>query len=244
MGRYRGASLGVVWSFLAPLLMLSIYAFVFGEIFQSKWSGTVVESTVGFAVVLFSGLITFTIFAEGVTKSPSMIASVPNYVKKVVFPLEILPIVSLVSSLIHFVISLVLLLFVLWWGVGIKPTLNWLLLPVVLAPLLALTLAITYLLASLGVFIRDIGHITGVAVNSLMFLSPIFFPTAAVPEKWRWLLLMNPMTSPVEGVRDVLIFGRSVNWESIAMHFSFAMLLLFACFAWFQHSRRGFADVL
>jgi lipopolysaccharide transport system permease protein len=185
MGRYKSSYLGVFWALATPLMMLAVYAFVFTQVFKSKWDAGAGATTSEFAVVLFAGLIVFNIFAEGVVRAPSAIVSVPNYVKKIVFPLEILPVVSLVSSLIHFFISLVLLLAAQLIATGSIPTIAWLL-PVALVPLIASTLGLGWLLASLGVYIRDIGHIISVCITALMFLSPVFYPLSAVPERWRW----------------------------------------------------------
>jgi lipopolysaccharide transport system permease protein len=243
MGRYKSSYLGVFWAIATPLMMLAVYAFVFSQIFKSKWDAGAGASASEFAVILFAGLIVFNIFAEGVVRAPSAIVSVPNYVKKIVFPLEILPIVTLVSSLIHFCISLCLLLAAQLLATGSVPIIAWLL-PLALFPLVAITLALAWFLASFGVYVRDVGHVVSVCVTALMFLSPVFYPLSAVPEKWRWATYANPLTLPIEAARDVLIFNRWPDFAALTIYSAACVALMFVGFFWFQKTRRGFADVL
>ena len=182
VGRYRGSVMGILWSFFNPVFMLTIYTFVFSVVFKAKWSAGS-ESKSEFAMVLFAGLIVFNLFSETVNRAPSLILSNANYVKKVVFPLEILPVISILSSCFHALVSIgVLILFRLIVGSGFSITT--VLFPFIIAPLLLLTLGISWFLASLGVYLRDVSQTIGLAMTALMFISPIFFPITSLPEKY------------------------------------------------------------
>jgi lipopolysaccharide transport system permease protein len=240
-GRYRGSVLGLLWSFFNPVLMLAVYTFVFSIIFQAKWGGQT-GSRAEFAVILFAGLIVFNLFAEVVSRAPGLILGNVNLVKKVVFPLEILPVVAIGSAFFHAVVSLIVLLaFKLLIG-SIPWTVA--LLPVVLAPLLLLVVGIAWFLAALGVYLRDVSQTVGIAVTALLFLSPIFFPAAAFPEVIRPYMFLNPLTLIIEECRAVLIWGRSPQWPMLGLYTLIALAVALAGLAFFQKSRRGFADVL
>ena len=242
VGRYRGSVMGILWSFFNPLLMLLVYTFVFSVIFKARWS-TGSDSKTEFALVLFAGLIVFNLFAECFTRAPSLILSNVNYVKKVVFPLEVLPWVVLGSALFHASVSLVvwLLAYAVLFGV---PHATVILLPLVLLPLALLTVGLTWALASLGVYLRDVSQFVGSLTTVLMFLSPIFFPVSALPEKFRQLLLLNPLTPAIEQVRDVLYWGKVPSMGMLLIYFLGAVFVAWLGFAWFQKTRKGFADVL
>lgn len=241
-GRYRGSVFGLLWSFLNPVFMLAIYTFVFSVIFKAKWNvGS--DSKSEFAIILFAGLIVFNLFAETINRSPLLILANVNYVKKVIFPLEILPVVSILSSAFHTLISVgVLLLFKVIVNQQLEPTI--LLLPLVLAPLLILTLGLSWFLASLGVYLRDVSQTISLLTSALMFLSPIFFPLSVLPPDIQKIVLINPLTFIIEQGREVLLFGRLPDWQGLGIYtlasFSVALLGL----AWFQKTRKGFADVL
>lgn len=246
-GRYQGSVLGVLWSLLTPLFMLAVFTFVFGTVFQSRWGsggGEAGEAGTGtFAIVLFSGLIVFQLFSEVIARAPALVLGQVNYVKRVVFPLEILPLVALGSALFHAAVSFaVLLAFMLVVMGHIPPTA--LLLPVVLAPFLLLILGLTWFLASLGVFMRDISQILGTVITALMFLSPIFYPASAMPDWVRPWLVLNPVAMPVEESRTVLIFGNAPDWTAFALYSVIAAAVAFLGHAWFQKTRKGFADVV
>ncbi len=242
IGRYRGSILGILWSFLNPVLMLAVYTFVFSVVFKARWNAGS-DSRTEFALVLFAGLMVFNLFSECVTRAPSLILSNANYVKKVVFPLEILPWVSLGSALFHTLISLCVWL--LFYGVffGVPPVTAWLI-PVVVVPLIAFTLGISWFLASLGVYLRDVAQIIGLLTTVLMFLSPIFYPVSSLPEEYRGLFQLNPLTPTVEMVRDVLIWDKLPEWTLYGISLIAALMVAFLGFAWFQKTRKGFADVL
>jgi lipopolysaccharide transport system permease protein len=242
LGRYRGSVFGLAWSFFNPILMLAVYTFVFSVVFRARWSGGG-ESRTEFAIILFAGLMVFNLFAECVTRAPGLVIANANYVKKVVFPLEVLPVVAVVSALFHGGVSLLVWLVFFGAMFGLPPP-TALLLPVVLAPLLAFTLGLSWLLASLGVYLRDVGQVVGIATAALMFLSPIFFPVTALPVDVQPILALNPLSLVIEHVRGVLIFGTlPVPWV-YAVQVAVSLAVAWLGFAWFQKTRRGFADVL
>lgn len=242
-GRYRGSALGIVWSLLHPILMLAVYTFVFSVVFATRWPGLESEGRLHFAIVLFAGMIVFGIFSESVQRAPTLIVGQPNFVKKIVFPLEIMPWVTLVAALFHAAIGFVVLLVLLAFAEGSVP-LTVFLLPLVLVPLVALCLGLAWFLASLGVFLRDVGQMIGVAVTALMFLSPLFYPSSALPEKVRWLVALNPLALPIELARSVIVFGRAPDWGPWLVHLAASVLVMWLGFAWFQRTRRAFADVI
>lgn len=245
VGRYKGSFLGILWSLLTPLLMLSIYTFVFSSVFKSRWGGAGAQtaSKGEFAVVLFAGMIMFNLFSECISRAPTLILSHANFVKKIVFPLEILPCVTLLSALFHLCVSVFILLLAEWFIVGTVP-LTALLLPIVLAPLCVLILGISWILAATGVYLRDIGQTIGILITAMMFLSPVFFPVSSLPERFRTFVYLNPMTYPIEQSRDVLVWGQSVDWGRWGLYSAIAVAVAWLGFAWFQKTRRGFADVI
>ncbi len=242
LGRYRGSIMGVLWSFITPILMLSVYTFVFSVVFKARWNAQS-NSMTEFGMVLFAGLIMFNIFAECINRAPSLVLANVNYVKKVVFPLEILPWVSLGSALFHAIVSLGVWLaaYVILFGV---PHLTVLLLPVVVLPLVFLIMGVSWGLASLGVYLRDVTQFVGIITTVVMFLSPIFFPASAIPEQYRALLVINPLTSVVEGARDVLFWGVVPDMVFLSTYLLGAAFFAWVGFVWFQKTRKGFADVL
>lgn len=248
LGRYRGAALGVVWSVLNPLAMLAVFTFVFSEVFKARWpgAGAAGDGALGrgeFALVLFAGLAVFNVFAECLQRASALIVGNPAYVKKIVFPLEVLPIVSVLSALVHFAISVVLLLLVQWvfWG-RVPATIPLVL--VVMLPLLLQILGITWAIAALAVYFRDIGQSIGLLTTALMFLSPIFFPSDALPADWRFITSVNPLAFPIEATRRVLLWSQSPDWSAWAINLALSALIAWGGLAFFQKSRRGFPDVL
>ena len=241
IGRYRGSVMGLAWSFFNPVLMLVVYTFVFSEVFQSRWAGQ--EGKGNFAVLLFVGMIVHGLFAECANRAPSLILSNANYVKKVVFPLEILPLITLGAALFHSCISVVVLLIAQQLLSGSTPA-TAVFFPVILLPLCLGTLGLSWLLAAVGVFIRDVGQIITVLTTVLLFLSPVLYPVSALPEAYRSWLRLNPLTYIIEDSRNVLIFGHMPDWHAYALSFGESMLMLVAGFWLFQKTRKGFADVL
>lgn len=242
IGRYRGSVMGLLWSFFNPVLMLAVYTFVFSVVFKARWVGGS-DSKMEFALVLFAGLMIFNLFAECINKAPSLILGNVNYVKKVIFPLEVLPLIAFGSAAFHFLVSLLvwILFFCLFFGLP-SPRILWL--PVVLVPLVLTTLGFSWLLASLSVFIRDTAQVIGVITTILMFLSPIFYPIEALPIEYHVMMNLNPLTYVVEQTRDIMIFHRPMNFFSWLIQFLFSALTAWLGFAWFQKTRTGFADVL
>jgi lipopolysaccharide transport system permease protein len=242
LGRYRGSALGLLWSFFNPLFMLAVYTFVFSVIFQARWGGGS-GSKIEFALILFAGLIMFNLFAECINRAPGLILGNVNYVKKVVFPLEILPFVGLLSALYHALISLLvwLVAYVVFFGV---PHATVLYLPLVVVPFALFIMGLSWALASLGVFLRDVSQFIGVVTMSMMFLSPIFYPASALPEAYRHILFINPLTPVIELARDILYWGKAPNFAMLSIHYVATLAIAWLGFAWFQKTRKGFADVL
>src|SRR5713101_3972179 len=242
--RYRGTYLGVLWSLITPLLMLLIYTLVFSIVLKVKWSDADQATRLDqFALTLFAGLIPFTVFSEVVTRAPTVILSVPNYVKKVVFPLEVLRVVVLASALVHSLISVGILLggVVLFRGT-VSPTV--VLLPLAYLPLILLCLGLGWFLASLGVYVRDMGPSMGIVVQMLMFLSPIFYPTSAVPAPLRTVIAVNPLAMVVHGFRQTLLWQEALPWSVWAQWTGGTVVLAWCGYVWFMKTRDGFADVL
>jgi homopolymeric O-antigen transport system permease protein len=242
VGRYRGSVLGILWSLFHPVFMLAVYTFVFSVVFKARWN-TGSDSKTEFALVLFAGLIVFNLFSECVNSAPGLLLSNVNYVKKVVFPLEILPWVTMGSALFHSVISLGvwLIFYCILFGL---PQPSALLLPLVILPLVLLTMGLSWFLAALGVYLRDVTQFIGIVTTTLMFLSPIFYPVSALPPDYQPILLVNPLTPVIEQVRGVLVWGQVPAWGSFALYLSVSSLIAWLGFAWFQKTRKGFADVL
>jgi lipopolysaccharide transport system permease protein len=242
VGRYRGSVIGILWSLLNPIFMLLVYTFVFSVIFKARWSAGS-ESRTEFALVLFAGLIVFNLFAECVSRSPGLILANVNYVKKVVFPVEILSWVSLGSAMFHGAVSLMVWLIAYFVFFGV-PHGTVFLLPLVIVPLAFFIMGISWVLASLGVYLRDVSQFIGMVITTLMFLSPIFYPVTALPEQYRPLLFINPLTPAIELTRDILFWGKSPDFLTLSVYWLVSAGLAWLGFAWFQKTRKGFADVL
>lgn len=243
LGRYRGSILGMGWSFLQPLAMLAVYTFVFSQVFKARWGGLEQAGPLAFAVNLFAGLIVFNLFAECANRAPGLIVVNPNYVKKVVFPLEILAPVCLGTATFHAISSLLVLLIFEVASMGRIPiTLLWL--PLIWAPLLLFSLAIIWVLSALGVFLRDIDQLIGAVVSMLMFLSPIFFPLSALPQRWLPLLQLNPLAQAIEQSRAALVLGHQPNLIYIVAGFILGILGCEIAYRGFRRAKPAFADVI
>lgn len=241
-GRYRGSVLGLFWSFLHPVLLLSIYTFVFSMVFKVRW-GQHNDDQVTFALILFSGLMLFNFFSECLSQAPNLIVKEVNFVKKVIFPLEILPLVQISTSLFHWAINFFVLLIAMIFK-GIAPDINWLYLPAIWLPFILFTLGLEFLLASLGVFLRDINQVINMVLTTLMFLSPIFYPISNLPADLQPVLIFNPLTLPIEQTRSALLFSTPPDYWYLAVYFVISLLCLQLGYFWFQKTRKGFADVL
>ena len=242
LGRYRGSVMGILWSFFNPLLMLVVFTIVFSVVFQARW-GVGESSKTEYAIVLFAGLLMFNLFTECINRSPSLILSNVNYVKKVVFPLEILPAVTLLSAMFHALISLGVWFLAYGFFFG-APHATVLLLPLIILPFVMFILGLSWGLASLGVYLRDVSQIIGVITTVLLFMSPVFYPVSALPEDYRHILLFNPLTPVIEMTRDVLYWGKIPDLEWLAFYWLATAVTAWLGFAWFQKTRKGFADVL
>lgn len=241
ISRYRGSVMGLAWSFFNPLLMLAVYTFVFSVVFQAKWGGTG-GTKAGFAVFLFVGILIHGIFAECINRGPSLIIGNVNYVKRVVFPLEILVGVAMGSALFHAMVSLLVLFVVQMFDGGVRATAVFL--PFVVFPLVLVALGVSWMLAAVGVYIRDIGYVTQVITTVMLFLSPVFYPISAMPEAYRAWIYMNPLTFIIEQARGVLILGTMPDWIGLLMYAAGGAAVAWLGFWCFQRMRRGFADVL
>jgi lipopolysaccharide transport system permease protein len=240
--RYRGSYLGLFWSLATPLMMLAIYTFVFSVVFKTRWGGGG-ESRSEFALTLFAGLIPFNVFTECVTRAPSLIVSNPNYVKRIVFPLEVLPLSVLGSAVFHAAISMAVLVAGLLLVRGSVPV-TLLLVPLATVPLLALTLAVSWFLASLGAYLRDTTYIVTIATQALFFLTPLFYPPDAVPARFRAVLWLNPLTAVVDGFRRATVFGRPLDWAMWAGVSLASSVLMLLGYSWFMKTKSGFANVV
>lgn len=243
LSRYRGSALGMAWAFLTPLAMLSVYTFVFVGVFRARWPGAEEAGGLAFALRLFAGLMVFQLFSDAVGRAPSLVTSQPNWVKKVVFPLEILPFVALGSALFHFALSGVILLAAKLALDAHLPATTFLV-PLAILPLLPLILGLCWLLSALGVFVRDIATVIGVALNLLLFLSPVFYALDALDPHWRFWMRLNPLTPAIEDLRRTLFAGQPPDWPTWGVSLCAGLMVAFLG-AWvFERTRRGFADVL
>lgn len=243
VGRYKGSAMGLAWSFFNPVFMLVVYTFVFSVVFKARWGVGAENSKTLFAVLLFVGLIVHGLFAEVLNRAPSLILSNVNYVKKVVFPIEILPVISMGAALFHSLISLFVLLVAF---VILNGYLQWtaVFIPLVLLPFVIITLGFAWILAALGVFLRDVGQVIGMVTTVMLFLAPVFYPVTSVPEKFRSFIMANPLTFIIEQAREVLIWGNYPNWVGLSIYTFAATLVAWVGYALFQKTRKGFADVL
>lgn len=240
--RYRSTRLGMVWALLTPLLMLAVYTLVFGVVFQARW-GTQSQDTTTFALMLYSGLIVHQFVAEVLSRSVTLVVSHANYVKKVVFPLPLLSMMAVTGTGFNLLIQLgLLLLFCVLAGQPIAPSA--LALPLILVPLALCMLGVSWAVASLGVYLRDLEQVMGFFITLLLFLSPIFYPAEAIPESFRFLIHLNPLTWIIEPLRGALFHGAWPAPKLIALLWIGALIVCRAGFWWFERTRHGFADVL
>ena len=242
VGRYKGQSAGLFWSLLNPVLMLAVYTFVFSVVFQARW-GTREQNKFEFALVLFIGMMIHGLLAEVLTRSSTVIASNSNFVKKVVFPLEILPMVLLGSACFHLLASLTVLLAGVALVHGAVP---WtaVLFPVVLFPFLVLALGIGWIVATLGVYIKDTSQIATLLSTVMLFMAPVFYPIEALPKDFRAYLALNPLTFIIEQSRDVLLWGKLPDLQGLGLYLAIAVALLIVGYMFFERTKPGFADVI
>jgi len=243
-GRYRGSWLGISWSIAQPLLMLAVYTFVFSVVFEAKWSASAVPAgKFDFALFVFVGVLLHSILGEAITRSSTLIVGNANYVKKVIFPLEILPLTVIGAAAFHALIAIgILLAGVVLLGGGLHWTVLWL--PLLVLPLLVFSLGVAWGLAALGVFLRDTAQVTGVLSSVLMFMAPVFYPLNALPEHIRGWLYLNPLTFVIEQARGVIFAGQAPDVALLALFWGVALVVAQGGYWFFQKSRKGFADVL
>jgi len=232
----------MTWSFVTPLVMLGVYTFVFGIVFGARW-GASDAGGVHFALTLFCGLIVYRVFSDCISQAPRLMVGHRNYVKKVIFPLEILPVAALGSALINAAMSFCILVplvlaFLPGWPVTI------IFLPLALLPLCCLSLGLSWFLSSLGVFVRDVTDIVAVLLQALFFMSGVFFPISRVPEKWQIIMKLNPLVHILEAARSTVVWGTlpDLRWWLATTLLSFLVMQL--GYAWFMKTRRAFADVI
>ena len=241
LSRYRGSFVGVLWSFVNPLVMLAIYTLVMGYFLHARWAGT--SNSLQYSIVLFSGLILFNFLSECLTRAPGLVLANPNYVRKIVFPLEVLPWVAICAALFHTALSLVAwVVFDLIVYHTVHPTV--LFLPLIVAPLALVAVGLSWFLSAAGVFIRDVAQAVTLAVQALMFLSPLFYEVKNVPPVFQRILLANPLTFVIEQARAIMIAGSLPNFVGLGIYWLASLLVAWLGFVWFQRARDGFADVM
>lgn len=243
VGRYKGSMLGILWSLVQPLFMLALYTSVFSGVFNAHLTTAHNQSHIEFALILFAGLILHNFFAEVLGRAPVHIVSSPNYVKKIVFPLDILPVINLGAALFHGLVSLSVLLAGILISRGELPV-SAAYLPLVLLPFILLTLGLAWLLSSLGVYLRDIGQAIGMVMTVLLFASPVFYPVSSIPQSMQQALMFNPLTVVIEQTRRILIDGQPPQWGALGNYSLIALVITWAGYAWFQKMRKGFANVI
>jgi lipopolysaccharide transport system permease protein len=243
VGRYKGSFFGLMWSFFNPLLMLGVYTFAFGYVFKSKWLG-VDNGTFGFAVALFPALLVFNYFADCVSRAPVLIVANASYVKKVVFPLEILAVNNSISGLFHLLIGLIVW-FIMFLVVTQRfPSVNLLLFPLTLAPLILFTLGLSWFFSALGVYFRDLQQLLGIITSAMLFISPVFYPVSNVPGLIGDAIWINPMTSFIEINRNLLLYGLLPSASHFLLVVIGSIIALLSGAWFFEHTKQGFADVL
>jgi len=240
--RFKGSYGGLSWYVIQNLLLLALYSFVFGSLFKSRWAqGEHVQGN--YTIALFTGLILFNIFAECINRAPTLILSNANYVKKVVFPLEILPVIQLVTAVFNAIIAIFVLVAM---AIFLNAPMHWqgLWIPVILLPLLILILGLSWFLAALGTYVRDVNQVVALVISATMFLSPLFYQISTLPQKARPYIRLNPLTIPMEEARGALMFGELPDFEVLAIYLGISLVLAALGFAFFQKARKGFPDVL
>lgn len=240
--RYQSSFLGIIWSFLNPIFLLAVYTLIFSVVFKVKWTGGG-DNKVEFVLMLFAGLIVFNVFSECVNRSPATVLQNSNYVKKVIFPLEILSWVNLGASLFHAFISFIVwvLFYIIMIGL---PHITLLLVPLILIPLCFLVLGVSWLFAALGVYLRDVSQVVTLVTTVIMFLSPIFYPVEALPQDYQGYLKINPLSLSISQIRDVLYWGEIPDFSEYIIYVAVCFFIAWLGFFCFQKMRKGFADVL
>lgn len=245
--RHKGALLGMGWNFLSPLLTLAVYTIVFGYIFGQRWDKGNLPDKLDFPLTFFAGNILFHIFAECANRGPTLVSGKPNLVRKVVFPLEILPVAAVWSACVQAIITAALLLVVLALVGGIG-ALHWhiVLFPVVMLPLVMISIGVAWALSAIGVFLRDLRHVVVVCTQLLMFMTPLFYKVDRIPEQYPWLRAIiehNPMSVIVESGRRILLWGEMPDWVALQWTIVFGAGVMLIGHFIFSAMRRSMADV-
>lgn len=239
--RYKTTALGTVWLVLQPLLMLCVYTAVFSGIFKVRWAGA--HGTTGFALILFAGLLVFNFLSEVLVTAPSLIVAQPNYIKKVVFPVALLPAVRVAAALVTAIISLVILIVANTWITGtLSPRV--LIAPFILLEMVPMLLAVAWAISAIGVYLRDLAQVIGIISSVLLFISPIFFPPSSIPAGMKALIDFNPIVISMQQLRAVTVQSMPLDWGGLAIHFCVSMVVAVLSLLLFRRLSRGFADVL
>jgi lipopolysaccharide transport system permease protein len=241
--RFRGSRLGVAWIVLQPLLMLAVYTFAFGVILKARWGQDSSDSPWDYALFLFTGLLVFNVFAEVVTRAPTLMLENISYIKNMVFPTEIIAVSNILVAIFNFFVGFIILMVLYVCVRGIPPvTTLFIFLPLI--PLIFFTMGLAWFLSALGVYIRDLRQIVGIAVTAIMFLCPLFYPLSILPDGIRSMIALNPLASIIEAMRDLVFYGRLPQWQSYGISFVASMLVAWLGYAWFIKTRKGFSDVV
>ena len=241
--RYHGAQLGVLWSLMSPLATLAVYTFVFSVVFKPSWAGGGDGGVAGYALILFAGLSAFEVFAASLNRAPRLLSENVNFIKKVLFPLEILPVGVILAAVLESFVSLALVAAGVLVTTGRLPA-TAILAPLAYLPLAMLTLGMCWLLAPVGVFLKDLGNIVGVAVQLLFFATPILYPLSAVPEPYRGLLTLNPLHPVVDHLRRTIIYGQMPDWAALGWVTLACAAVMLVGYAFFINIKRLFADAV
>ena len=243
--RYKGSMLGLLWAALLPLIMIGIYSFVFSSVMRSRWVVTPAQGEVpyDFAMLLFAGFILFTLFSETVSRAPGLMLENPAYIKKILFPLDTLPWIATIGASISAGIAfcVFIVLYLVLYGL---PPVTILLLPLIVLPIFFLTLGTTYILSCLGVFLRDLRQLTPLVTTAMLFLSPVLYPLEAVPEAFRPIINLNPMTIGVVQARQVIFWGEVPNLALLAFYTLCTFALASIGCMCFNRVKKAFADVV
>lgn len=240
LGRYRGANFGMLWSLFSPFLMLGVYTFAFGGLMRSRWPESQGQS---FALILFIGLIIHGFFSECIMRAPTLVVGNANYVKRVIFPLEILPWPMMLSALFHLITNFLVFL-ILSAVLNKSVPVQSFLFPVVIAPLVILAVGLSWLLAAVGVYFRDIMQVVNVISAALLFTSSAIMPLNAVPPKYRFVFLGNPLTFIIDQARAVSLWGQWPDWTGLLIYLGISLAVAYLGYFFFRATRRGFADVI
>tara|TARA_B110000858_G_scaffold107267_1_gene122684 strand:- start:11616 stop:12422 length:807 start_codon:yes stop_codon:yes gene_type:complete len=241
--KYKGNFIGNYWIIITPLFMLSIYTFVFGYVFAVRWPGFLSSNIFQFSLVLYCGLAFYNSFNEAISRAPNNIIENVNYVKKAVFPLEILTPILVSSSATNLIINIILIAIIK--SVLISPiTFNFLFILLILFSFLIMLLGLSWIFSAIGVYIRDLNHLVINSVTGLLFLSPIFYPMSSLPEWLRPFILFNPISIPVEEARKIIIYNEIPDFYILSIY-SLSSLFMFATgYYFFSKTKKGFSDVI